>query len=113
MNTHYLRLATEPFEAIVSGRKTIESRLFDEKRQKIAVGDEIIFTNREDTEQTATVRVTGLLREDTFHDLFTRNDPVKFGGESIEWLDGQIGEFYTEAEQRKYGVVGIEFVLVG
>ena len=112
MTAHYLRLATEPFVAIVSGRKTIESRLFDEKRQKIAVGDEIIFTNRENVDQTVTTLVTSLLREDTFHDLFAHNDPAKFGGESIEWLDDQIGEFYTDADQRKYGVVGIEFKLI-
>lgn len=105
---HYLQLATEPFEAIVSGRKTIESRLFDEKRQKISIGDEIIFTNRENIEQTVTVQVVGLLHAETFHDLFSHNDPAKFGGESVAWLDKQIQEFYSEADQRKYGVVGIE-----
>ena len=60
MTTHQLRLATEPYDAIVSGKKTIESRLYDEKRQKIQIGDQIIFTNREDPSQTATVKVAGL-----------------------------------------------------
>ncbi|RKV98767.1 MAG: RNA-binding protein, partial [Candidatus Saccharimonas sp.] len=31
MTTHQLTLATEPFNAITSGNKTIESRLYDEK----------------------------------------------------------------------------------
>lgn len=35
MTTHHLQLAAEPFEAITNGRKTIESRLYDEKRQLI------------------------------------------------------------------------------
>jgi len=109
---HQLQLATEPFEAIISGKKTIESRLFDEKRQKIAIGDEITFTNRENTAQTVNVKVINLLHDETFHDLFIHNDPNKFGGESVAWLDNQIREFYSEADQRKNGVIGIEFVIM-
>ena len=41
MNTHEMSLATEPFTN-KKGIKTIESRLNDEKRQLIKVGD-IIF----------------------------------------------------------------------
>lgn len=112
MTTHQLRLATEPFDAIVSGNKTIESRLYDEKRQKIQIGDQIIFTNRDDPSQTATVKVASLLRYATFHDLFSRNDPRKFGGESVEWLKNQINEFYSIHDQAQNGVIGIEFELI-
>lgn len=111
MITHQLKLATEPFDAIVSGNKTIESRLYDDKRQKIQLGDEIVFTNRDNPSQTTTTKVVGLLRYATFHDLFSHNDPQKFGGESIEWLENQISEFYSIEDQRLYGVVGIEFIL--
>lgn len=109
MTIHALQLATIPFDAIRSGQKTIESRLYDEKRQLIQIGDELIFTNRENTEQTVTVRVVGLLRYETFGSLFSHNDPAKFGGESVEWLENQINEFYNLDEQRENGVVGIEF----
>lgn len=109
MTTHALQLATIPFDAIVSGQKTIESRLYDEKRQLIQLGDEIIFTNREAPEQTVTVIVVGLLRYDTFGSLFHHNGPSRFGGESVEWLESQINEFYSIDEQRANGVVGIEF----
>ena len=112
MTTHQLRLATEPFDAIVSGNKTIESRLYDEKRQKIQIGDQIIFTNREDPSQTATVKVIGLLRYATFHDLFSHNDPHKFGGDSVEWLENQINEFYSLRDQVQDGVIGVEFELI-
>jgi len=112
MTQHALQLATEPFEAITSGKKTIESRLYDEKRQKINIGDELVFTNRESTDQTVTVRVVGLLRYTTFHDLFAHNEPAKFGGESVEWLENQINEFYSVEEQRENGVIGIEFELL-
>jgi hypothetical protein len=109
MTTHHLKLHHEPFTAIVSGRKTIESRLYDEKRQKIQLGDRIIFTNSDDLNQTATVTVIGLLRYATFHNLFSHNDPQKFGGESVEWLENQINEFYSAEDQQRYGVLGIEF----
>ena len=112
MTTHQLTLATEPFNAITSGNKTIESRLYDEKRQKIQIGDQIIFTNRDNPSQTATVKVIGLLRYATFHDLFSHNDPRKFGGESVERLDNQINGFYPLDEQLQNGVIGIEFVLI-
>ena len=112
MNTHQLQLATVPFNAIASGAKTIESRLYDEKRQRIQIGDSIEFTNREDPTQTASVKVVGLLRYETFHDLFTHNDPAKFGGESVEWLENQINEFYSLSDQKDNGVIGIEFTLL-
>jgi ASC-1-like (ASCH) protein len=112
MNTHSLQLATIPFNAIATGQKVIESRLYDEKRQLIQIGDTIEFTNRELPDQKVRVRVVGLLRYETFHDLFSRNAPEKFGGESIEWLENQINEFYTIDEQRLNGVLGIEFELV-
>lgn len=62
MNMHKLRLSEEPFAAIASGHKTVESRLYDEKRRKIQLGDCIIFTNVENPSQTITVTVVGLLR---------------------------------------------------
>lgn len=111
MNTHQLKLATTPFNAITSGAKTIESRLYDEKRQLIQIGDTIEFTNREASDQTAAVRVVGLLRYETFHDLFMHNDPAKFGGKSVEWLENQINEFYSIDQQKENGVIGIEFTL--
>ncbi len=112
MNEHELKLATEPFEAIVSGKKTIESRLFDEKRQAIQIGDIVVFTNRENFAETIKVEVIGLLRYSTFSDLFSHNDPAKFGGESADWLLNQIDKFYSLEDQERYGVIGIEFVLL-
>lgn len=109
MTTHKLSLHPEPFAAIASGHKTIESRLYDEKRRKIQLGDQIVFINRVDSEQTVVVTVVGLLRYATFHDLFSHNDSLKFGGESVEWLENQINEFYSAEDQQRYGVLGIEF----
>ena len=112
MNTDSLQLAAIPCNAMTSGQKVIESRLYDKKRQLIQIGDTIEFTNREIPDQKVPVRVIGLLRYETFHDLFSHNEPAKFGGDSVEWLENQINEFYSIEEQKVNGVVGINFELI-
>lgn len=112
MNEHELKLASEPFQAIASGSKTIESRLFDEKRQQIKLGDTITFTNRESPDKTLKVRVIRLLRYQSFEDLFAHHDPQKFGGPNKAWLLNQIHEFYSLEEEQVDGVIGIEFELI-
>ena len=39
MKTHIMKLNPSPFEMIRSGRKTIELRLYDEKRRSIEKGE--------------------------------------------------------------------------
>lgn len=111
MTIHNLQLANEPFRAIVDGRKIIESRLYDAKRQAIKLGDELVFTNC-DSGETVRAKVVGLLHYGSFAEMFRRNDPSKFGGESAEWLLNQINEFYASEQQAENGVVGIEFELL-
>ena len=43
--THSMQLTPSPFQMIKEGTKTIELRLFDEKRRKIQTGDIIEFSN--------------------------------------------------------------------
>jgi ASC-1-like (ASCH) protein len=109
MKIHTLQLASVPYNAIITDQKMIESRLYDEKRQLIQLGDIIEFTNRDVPEQKVSVKVIGLLRYETFYNLFSHNIPAKFGGESVEWLENQINEFYSIEEQKLNGVIGIEF----
>lgn len=45
---HQVKLNNSPFEKIANSTKTIELRLYDEKRQKLNVGDEIVFSNSEE-----------------------------------------------------------------
>ena len=42
---HEMTLFPKPYASIASGQKTIELRLYDEKRQSIQIGDHIRFTN--------------------------------------------------------------------
>ncbi len=105
---HFMKLQSRPFQKIVSGEKTIEVRLYDEKRQQVYVGDEIEFTEIGDAEKKITKTVTHLSLYKTFRELFESRDPKMFGGESVEGLLTQIKQFYSTEDEEKYGVVGIE-----
>ncbi len=108
---HQMKLATEPFNKIASGAKVIESRLFDEKRQQIAIGDIIEFTENDKPENTVKTIVKGLLRYQTFKELFADYEPSLFGEESRDFLLNQIKQFYSDEDEQKYGVVGIHVKL--
>lgn len=111
---HNMKLKPSPFEKIASGRKTVELRLYDEKRRKIDIGDRIIFTNLDDPEQKIAVKVTGLHRYATFEDLF-RNIPFKkCGNDSLETPEDMAAgmkKYYSDDQVMRYGVLGIDMEL--
>lgn len=107
-----MKLATEPYNSIASGKKVIESRLFDDKRQQISIGDQIIFSENDKPENSVITVVKGLLRYQTFKELFADHDPALFGGESKDFLLNQIKQFYSDEDEQKYGIVGIRLELL-
>lgn len=112
MTTHILNLHNGPFTAIASGRKTIESRLYDEKRRAIAVGDELIFINRSNPSQTQRVQVTELVLSPSFATLFENKAAASHGDKDVASLLAELDEFYTVDDQARDGVVGIIFTLL-
>ncbi len=110
INVHKMKLNSAPFEMIKCGEKTIELRLFDEKRQQVKVGDNIIFTNTS-TGETLNTTVTKLHRFNTFNELY-KSLPLLKCGYTTENVDkatpSDMEQYYSVEEQRKYGVVGIE-----
>jgi len=112
MQQHQMKLATEPYNNIASGKKVIESRLFDDKRQKISIGDTITFSENDNPENNVTTVVKGLLRYQTFNELFADHDPSLFGEENRDFLLNQIKQFYSDEDEQKYGVVGIRLQLL-
>jgi ASC-1-like (ASCH) protein len=106
-----MRLQTKPFDRIKSGEKTIEVRLYDEKRKKLQIGDVIEFTREPGTE-TLKVEVIGLHNFKTFADLVNAFPENPFGGESASDLLKSIYTYYTREEEEKYGVLGIEIKLL-
>ena len=65
-----MHLQPQPFSMIRSGEKTIELRLYDEKRQQIKVNDEIEFCCPESGQTPYTVRVKALHRFRNFAELY-------------------------------------------
>jgi len=107
MKHHHMKLATVPYNKIVSGKKIIESRLFDEKRQQISIGDTIEFSEDDKPKNVVRATVTDLFRYKTFKELFAVHEPSLFGEESRDFLLSQIKQFYSDEDELKYGVVGI------
>ena len=56
-----LHLNEAPFNSIVAGNKTLEVRLNDSKRQLLQIGDEILFTNRNNENQTVLKTIKRLI----------------------------------------------------
>jgi len=109
---HELRLHNKPFELIKNGIKTIEMRLYDEKRRLINIDDIIEFTNRVTGEKIKS-KVIKLHLYKTFDELYKDFDNVSLGYTEDEIKDPEdMEKYYTKEEQSKYGVVGIEIKLM-
>ena len=109
---HEMRLHDEPFKLIQSGTKTIELRLYDEKRQQIQVGDIIEFTSRA-TGEVQKTKVIAMHIYSCFADLYRDYDKVSLGyGKDEEAKPEDMELYYSKEEQEKYGVVGIEIHLI-
>ncbi|MDK2952742.1 hypothetical protein DU53_11420 [Kosmotoga sp. DU53] len=111
---HKMKLLPEPFELIKARKKVIEVRLNDEKRQKIKIGDTIVFSKLPDLNEKLRVKVVGLLHYGTFEQLY-RDIPFKyFGkeGKTLEWMLESTYKIYTREQERKYGVLGIRIELL-
>lgn len=113
MTLHKMMLRPSPFEMIKSGEKTIELRLFDEKRQKIKTGDTIVFENTS-TGETLTATVVKLHLFDSFDALY-KVLPLLKCGYTAEDIDkakpSDMEAYYSPEKQKQYGVVGIELCL--
>ena len=111
---HILKLQPKYFDYINNGTKRIELRLYDEKRQKINIGDTIIFQKEPELEIIMKVKVIGILRYNTFKDLFEDFDIEMLADKSMtkQELLNVLEEFYTPEKQEQYGVVGIRIEII-
>lgn len=113
--THTLNLNPQPFAMMADGRKTIELRLYDEKRGQIRVGDTLVFVHTEDATKTLTAKVTALHRFSDFAALYAALPLDKCGylpEEIAAASPADMNVYYSAERQAQYGVVGIEIVLL-
>jgi serine/threonine protein phosphatase 1 len=97
-HTHAMKLQKEHFDHIAEGSKTVEMRLFDEKRRKIHVGDTIEFTREGSEERKLLARVQGMYVYHGFDELVEDFTPVDLG--FAKTSPGKIEEYML----RIYGV---------
>lgn len=108
---HMMKLRKVPYDMIKNGKKTIELRLDDEKRQKICVGDIIEFQNAETPNEKMLCRVIGLYRYSSFGELYHSLPLLKCGytEENIKNAAPEdMDKYYTREQQNRYGALGIE-----
>lgn len=106
---HEMKLQPKYYEYILNGTKRIELRLNDEKRSIINIGDTIKFFKEPDLVEYFEANVVGLLRYDSFEELFKYFDISVLADKSMtkEQLINVLEQFYTKEKQSEYGVLGI------
>ena len=95
---------------IMDKRKTIELRLFDNKRRRVDTGDCIIFSRVDNPKDRISVKVNGLLNFQNFEQLFEVVDIQKcgFAKETSKSSASQVMQRYYSMESiEQYGVLGI------
>ena len=102
---HKMKLKADPFENIKNGTKTIEFRLYDEKRQKIKIGDKIEFSKLPDLQEKILVDVLDIYKDRTFRELFEK---LIENNEEIERKTKSMYQFYSKEQEEQYGVIGIK-----
>ena len=112
---HRMNLDPEPFAMIKSGQKTIELRLYDDKRKALRIGDVIRFVNTADDEEVFYCRVDKLQVFQSFADVY-RALPLTACGYTAETVTSaspkDMDAYYMPEEQQRYGAVGIRLTLL-
>lgn len=108
---HKMKLQNDPFIKIKNKTKTIEMRVYDEKRRKINVGDLIEFTDVI-TKEKILVKVKNIYLYKDFDELYKNYDKVSIGYEQNEVANpNDMSIYYNEEDIKENGVVGIEIEL--
>ncbi len=110
MNIHVMHLRSLRFEQIANGTKTIEVRIYDEKRQKLKVGDNIQFINNEFPNKIITKTIKDIIKFPTLTELFQKVSLAEAGyplGTSIEESTIDTQQYYNQIEEIRFGVVAI------
>ena len=100
------RLHKEPFNLIKSWKKKIEVRLFDEKRQKINLWDEIIFISRENWEEIKKV-VSWLFKSNSFENIYKNLNKEFLLWYWIDEVVDYLHKFYSKEDEKNFWVLGI------
>lgn len=105
-----MKLAPIPFEATRVGKKSIEVRVNDLKRQEIRVGDSITFIETKNPNSQIEVRVLAIRNYSELSELVDKEDFLKTGGiysDKMEWAS-HIDSLFSKDLQSLCGLIIIE-----
>lgn len=112
---HRMHLDPEAYAAVEDGKKTIELRLYDEKRRRIQAGDILRFENTADELDVLYARVEGMRFFASFDELYAALPLIACGYTAEEAKTASprdMDRYYSPEEQKRWGVVGIEISLL-
>lgn len=109
---HSMSVQERYYNLLKLGKKTIELRLWDDKRQKIKIGDIIEFSNASNADDTFSAKVINLYKAPDFKSLCSKISIQQVGFTSQDELLKTLEEFYSIKQQKEFGVVGIEIVVL-
>ena len=106
---HEMRLAQKPFDQIFYGTKTVEMRLYDEKRRRVKPGDVIRFAcDCFDGDDILFVRVKSVDVFPDFASLYRAFPKSALGYAPDEAADpDDMLRYYSAQAQKTFGVVAI------
>lgn len=96
------------FELIKSGQKDIELRAYDEKRQKVKIGDKFLLFDAENPDQYIICEVLNMHIAPDFESLFKKIDIKRSGFNNLDELMDIITKFIPAEELAREQVVGME-----
>lgn len=106
--THEMDIWHDSFVKIKEQTKTIEMRLFDEKRSLISIGDTIIFTDTSNKEKIDCM-VINMYRYLSFEELYQHHSKVSIGYNKDEIANPkEMLMYYSNEMIEQYGVVAFE-----
>lgn len=116
--TFVMHLCDEMFDAVAMGTKVVETRLYDEKRQLIGIGDYIEFVKESDKSQRVKRRVADMVIGKSFEEVFSsvllRFTPKQLGSPdefSLKSMVDAMYRYYGRDRELQYGV--ISFIIDG
>ena len=108
---HKMNLYPDAFELIENGSKKVEMRLNDEKRQKLTIGDLVIFTNTK-TKEEIIVEIIDLKTFNSFDELYSSYEKTAIGYKKDEVANpNDMLDYYSQEQIEKYGALAIEIKL--
>lgn len=108
---HYMNLYPESFILVKNKAKTIEMRLYDDKRKQVKIGDLIVFKNTE-TKQELITEVIDLKVFNSFEELYSKYPKKMLGYNNEETANPKdMNKYYSDENIKKYGTLAIEIQL--